>query len=333
MELIKGQNIVIDESLAYQLSVKAKGWNLGVVVSGEQGFQILERGAGFSLSNDKLFFNLSDIELTVNMIVLYAQRSGLSSSSAVDCCLVGSLTNQLVAHCQSGVIDMALNAVELIHIYKINRQWKIKSYFQGYASGIQGLLSSRGIQPPKNGTSTAEGITKLSRLNFRLNWKPSCAQTFDTSQAYIDSGTLSISTLDLSCLYVLKSGQRGIIHGGNDDGDRGSEHGIPFAQIANDYDTGNSSLVFNTEYVHKMYKYVVCIEITEGSRSWEDVGASLAFCNDDVLTAQMIDSPLHTPIYVYAVLEIVNGVLKTKIVNHYFTSYQEVAAVSGFSNA
>ncbi|NRD72864.1 hypothetical protein HQQ94_06350 [Shewanella sp. VB17] len=332
MELIKGQNTVIDASLAYKLSVETQGWDLGVLLGNKDGFKTLGAESGLSLSKDTLFLNISDLEPTVNMIVLYAQRNS-PSAATFDCCLVSSLVNTLVARCQSGVVETALNAIELVHIYNINGQWKIKSYFQGYTSGMQGVLSSRGIKIPSIDSSTVQEPTSLSKLNFTLNWGPSCAETFNTSQAYIDSGTLAISTLNLSCLYVLKSGQRGIIHGGSDDGDRGSDHGIPFAQIANDHDSGNCSLVFNTEYVHKMYKYVVCAEITEGSRCWEDVSASLEFCNNGISKTQVIDSPLHTPIYVYAVLEIAKGALKTKLVNQYFTNYQDIAAISGFSNA
>lgn len=328
MELIKGQNTVIDASLAYKLNVQTQGWDLGVVLGREDGFKTLVAGSGLSLSKDTLCLNISDVEPTVNMIVLYAHRRS-TSVATFDCSLVSSLANTLIARCQSGVVETALNAIELVHIYKINGQWKIKSYFQGYTAGIQGLLSSPGIKNPSAESSTVQEPTNLSTLNFTLNWSPSCAETFNTSQAYIDSGTLA----SLSCLYVLKSGQRGIIHGGSDDGDRGSDHGIPFAQIANDYDNGNSSLVFNTGYIHKMYKYVVCAEITEGSRCWEDVGASLEFCHSGISKTQIIDSPLHTPIYVYAVLEIANGVLKTKLVNQYFTNYQDIAAISGFYNA
>lgn len=328
MELVKGQNTVIDASLACQLSITAHGWGLGVVLGGEDGFKALGDESGLSLSSDALFINIFDIDPTISMIVLYAQRSD-SSSAEVDCSLVSSLTGKVVAQCQSGVIETTLNAIELVHIYKTNDQWKIKSYYQGYTSGVQGLFSSRGILS-RGGSSPVQSTTSLSKLDIMLNWSPSCTDSFNTSQAYIGSGSLSISTLNLSCLYVLKSGQRGIIHG---ESDRGSDHGIPFAQITNNYDTGKCSLVFNTVFAHKMYKYVVCAEITEGSRCWEDVGASLVFWNNSASETQAINSPLHTPIYVYAVFEIVNGTLKTKIINQYFTNYQEIATVSGFSNA
>lgn len=134
-------------------------------------------------------------------------------------------------------------------------------------------------------------------------------------------------------MYVLKSGQRGLVHGNHDEEDRGSEHGVPYAKIVNDYDAGKNTLMFNTQYAHKMYKYIVCAEITEGSRCWEDVEASLDIFSDGAPEIQKIDSPLHTPIYVYALLEIVDGQVKTKIINQYYTTYQEIAAVSGFSNA
>jgi uncharacterized protein involved in tellurium resistance len=332
VELVKGQNTIIDASLAFQLSIISQGWEFGVVLGGNDGFKALRSESGLSLSSAALFINISDIEPSINMIVLYAKR-GSKSSGTVNCCLVSSLTSMIVAQCNSGVIETALTAIELVHIYKIGDKWKIKSYFQGYKAGINELLSSRGILVPNVNNEPARDSTFLSKLDFTLNWNPSCSEAFNTSQAYIGTGTLSITTLNLSCLYVLKSGQRGLIHGGSDDGSQGSKHGIPFAQISNDYDTGKCTLEFNTELSHKMYKYIVCVEITEGSRCWEDIDASLKFCNGSASETQMINSPLHTPIYVYAVLEILNGVLKTKVVNQYFTTYEEIATVSGFSNA
>lgn len=332
MELVKGQNTVIDASLAYQLSINAQGWDLGIVLGREDGFKAFGGGSGLSLSSDTLLLNIADIDPSINMIVLYAERSD-SSSATVECCLHSSLRGQLVARCESGIIDPSLTAIELVHIYNHNGKWKIKSYYQGYAAGKQKLLACRGIDVSSGASSPEQGSGSLTRFDFTLNWNPSCAETFNTAQAYIDSSSLAISTLNLSCLYVLKSGQRGFIHGENDAGGRGSDHGIPFALITNDYDTGTCTLAFNTEYTHKMYKYIVCAEITEGSRCWEDVSASLTFCNGGASTTQMINSPLHTPIYVYALLEIVNGVLKTKVINQYFTNYQDIAAVSGFSNA
>lgn len=332
MELVKGQNIEIDASLAYQLSMKAQGWEFAVVVGNKDKYQLLENESGLSLSSDALFLNLSDIDSSINMIVVYAERNSQSSRD-IECCLLSSLTNELVANCKSGVIDDALNAIELVHIYKNKEKWKIKSFYQGYKAGIQGLLSSRGIQAPKKVSPTTPVSNTSSVLSFTLNWKSSCADTFDTSQAYTGSDTPAISTLNLCCMYVLKSGQRGLVHGNHDEEDRGSENGVPFAKIVNDYDAGQNALVFNTQYVHKMYKYIVCAEITEGSRCWEDVAASLDIVCDGRSEVQKIDSPLHTPIYVYALLEIVDGAVKTKIINQYYTSYQEIASVSGFSNA
>ena len=332
MELVKGQNIAIDANLAYQLSTKAQGWELAVVLGSKDSYKMLEDEAGLSLSNDALFLNLSDIEPNINMVILCAKRNSPSAAN-IECCLLSSLTNKAVASCKSGSIESSLNAIELVHIYQINDKWKIKSYYQGYKSGVQGLLSSRGIQIASKVSSPAPTSSTPSKLSFTLNWKASCAETFDTSQAYIGSDTPAISTLNLCCMYVLKSGQRGLVHGNHDEEDRGSEHGVPFAKIVNDYDAGNNTLVFNTDYAHKMYKYIVCAEITEGSRCWEDVGASLAICNGDTSAIHKIDSPLHTPIYVYALLEIVDGALKTKVINQYYTSYQEIAVVSGFDNA
>jgi hypothetical protein len=124
-----------------------------------------------------------------------------------------------------------------------------------------------------------------------------------------------------------------LIHGENEGEDRGSDHGIPFAKITNNYDAGKCSLVFNTEYVHKMFKYVVCAEISDGSRCWDDLNASLECSTNGAQETQLINSPLHTPVYVYALLEIVNGELKTKIINQYFTNYKEVVSVTGLPNA
>lgn len=330
MELVKGQNTPIDATLAWQLKVTALGWELGVVLGGEEGFVSLGTEPGIALSDDALFINISDIDSKINTIVLYALQS-FSSSVAVDCCLVSSQTGITFAVCKSGVIDMALQAIELVHIYKIKGQWKIKSYFQGYSGGELDLFSSRAISP-RSKSPLGQGHTAVTTLACSLNWRPSSTQAFSTSRAYIDSRSLSISTLNLSCLYVLKNGQRGVIHGGGDGKNQGSDHGVPFAQIANDYDTGRCSLVFNTKYSHKMYRYVVCAEMTEGSRCWRDVGAKLEFTNGTTAMIQGIDSPLHTPIYVYALLEVVDGSLQVKIIDQYFTNYQEIAAVSGFSN-
>jgi len=332
VELVKGQNIEIDASLAYQLSMKAQGWGMSVILGNKEGHKILESEQGLSLSNDDLFLNISDIDSDINLIVIYAERHSQSSND-ISCCLLSSLTNDAVANCQSGALDSSLNAIELVHIYKHKEKWKIKSFYQGYKAGIQGLLSSRGIQAPKKVKPTTPVSNTSSQLSFTLNWKPSCADTFDTSQAYIGSDTPAISTLNLCCMYILKSGQRGLVHGNHDEEDRGSEHGVPFVKIVNNYDQGKNTLVFNTDYAHKMYKYIVCAEITEGSRCWEDVDASLDICIEGTSGIQKIDSPLHTPIYVYALLEIVDGVVKTKIINQYYTTYQEIAAVSGFSNA
>ena len=332
MELVKGQNIEIDASLAYQLSMKAQGWGMAVILGNKEGHKTLESEPGLSLSNDALFLNISDLEPDINMIVVYAERKSLSSNE-IECSLLSSLNNELIANCHSGAIEAHLNAIELVHIYKIRDKWKIKSFYQGYKAGVQGLLSSRGIQAPQIMSTPAQTSKTSSKLSFTLNWKPSCAEAFDTSQAYIGSDVPAISTLNLCCMYVLKSGQRGLVHGSHDEEDRGSEHGVPFAKITNNYDAGKNTLVFNTDYAHKMFKYIVCAEITEGSRCWEDVNANLEIYSGETSEIQNIHSPLHTPIYVYALLEIVNGAVKTKIINQYYTSYQEIAAVSGFSNA
>lgn len=332
MDLVKGQNTAINENLAYKLAISAQGWEVDVLLGRGDNFCIYDKESGLSLSTDALFINISDIKPNINKIVVYAKRRPLSSS-LIDCNLINSLTGKDVVGCISGVIESTLNAIELIHVYKIKDKWKIKSCYQGYVAGEEGLLSSYGIKNAIKHNLLDQGSDTLSKLEVMLNWNPACSKTFSTSQAYMDNMAPSISTLNLSCLYVLKSGQRGLIHGESDDCNRGSDHGVPFARIINSYDTGKCSLVFNTKYVHKMFKYVVCAEISEGSRCWEDVGASLESISDNTQESLMINSPLHTPIYVYAVLEIIDGILRTKVINQYFTNYQEIASVTGFANA
>ncbi len=323
VQLVKGQNQEIDGQQAYQLKTVCDGWTLGVLVQKAGICAYLSDEPGISLVQHSLFLNLPDIDHSLDEIVLYVQRNNPLASS-VSSTLYHSMSGTQVVSCASGDIDRQLNALETVHIYRKNGQWKIKSFFQGYAAGIQALLSSRNKQVLPTSRDTHVVVT--------LSWLPSSTEHFDTTAAYLGTGFPTISNLNLSCLYILKSGQRGGIFGG-EERSSGSSHGVPYAKIESDRDAGRSNLDFNMAYAHKMYKYIVCVEITEGSRCWNDTQVEVETSICGTKTRQTVDSPLHTPIFVSSVIEVMNGEATRKEVNRFFLNYEEVSVNMGFTTA
>ncbi len=329
MELINGQNYEIDFKLAYQLSVNSKGWKLGVLVKNSGNYGFLTNNTGISLVNNSIFLNLQDADDTVNEVIVYAQREGVVAED-ISCTLKTSLSGTHVVSCESGLIDPLLTVVEAVHFYRKNSKWKIKSFFQGYESGLTGMLLKKGMGPAERDgkDESAVGVN----LEVSLNWSPSSSEHFDTSTAYLGSEFQPQSNLNICCLYVLKSGQRGMIHGG-EESLAGSFHGIPYASIVSNRDAGLSTISFNSKYSHKMFKYIICAEITEGSRCWSDTLVNIELSINGSKTVQMVDSPLYTPIYVSHVIEIIDGNVTQKAINTYYANYKEVDLAVGFSIA
>ena len=86
-------------------------------------------------------------------------------------------------------------------------------------------------------------------------------------------------------------------------------------------------------YAHKMYKYIVCAEMTEGSRCWNDTLVTVETSLNGTKTRQTVDSPLHTPVFVSSVIEVMNGEVTCKEINRFFQNYEEVSVNMGFTTA
>jgi uncharacterized protein involved in tellurium resistance len=331
MQLVKGQNIAIDPKDAYQLSVEAPSWKIGIFINKDGKYEITTGIEGLSQVANSIFVNLGDVEDGVQEIVIYASREH-DNAKDIEVTLQTSMTGDKVAICKSAEIDREISALEAVYLYRHNGSWKIKSFFQGYKSGLNGLLQAKGLLQAVNQSNTQSSTQSVGAIESRLFWSPSCDNHFNTNTAYLGDGFTSISNLNFCCLYVLKSGQRGIIHGGDEE-TLGSLHGVPFAIIESQRDAGVSILKFNSDYAHKMYKYIICAEMSEGSRNWADTSAKVDVTVNSLTTTQVIDSPLHTPIYVSCVVEVLGGQVTRKDVNLFFPGYKEVDVALGFSIA
>ncbi|WP_394201143.1 hypothetical protein [Marinagarivorans algicola] len=338
IELVIGQNTPIDASFAYQLSLEAEGWAIGALVKKSGVYTSLNNEAGVNLVKQSLYLNLQDAHSTLEEILIYCEQ-GPAAKPLIHATLITSLTGEQVIACSSGNIDTQLQVLEAIHIYFKNGQWKIKSFFQGYSGGKQALFQAKSLtQHTPFATATSAPLntptppTPGVPISAKLTWSASCAEHFDTSSAYLGSEFSALSSLNFFCLYILKSGQRGVIYGA-DEHTQGSLEGIPYCKTLTNADKGESELLFNSAYSHKMFKYIICAEITEGSRCWKDTQVQLAIHLDNQLTHCNIDSALHTPFYVLGSIEIIGTQATLKRIDQYFHSPADIASAVGFSRA
>lgn len=332
IKLITGQNTAIDPSLAYQLRLDAQGWAVGVLVKKSGAYTSLGDKAGLGLSDQSLFLNLQDADTALEEILVYCERRSTTSPS-INATLTTSLTGEPIVSCTSGPIEPSLQVLEAIHIYLKNGKWKIKSFFQGYSGGKQAFFQAKSMaqNAPANAippSAPAPGAP----MSVKLTWAASCSEHFETSTAYLGSEFSAVSSLNFFCLYILKSGQRGVIYGG-DENTQGSLEGIPYCKTTTNADKGESELIFNPAYNHKMFKYIICAEITEGSRCWKDTQVKLTATVDHQQTHCTIDSPLHTPFYVLGTIEVINTKATLKRIDEYFHTPADIASAVGFSRA
>lgn len=351
--LVIGQNTAIDLNLAYQLNIDAQGWQVSALVKKSGAYTFLNHEAGVSLVDQSLFLNLQDADSTLEEIIVYCERQTTAAPTMTGI-LTLSLTGEVIITCPSGHIDPCLQALEVIHIYLRSGQWKIKSFFQGYKNGKQALLQAKNIvqkniaqkntvqSMPAATTTKAVDTTKTTppptapaagaKIAVNLSWSASSNEHFDTSTAYIGSEFSTLSSLNFFCLYILKSGQRGVVYA-PDENNQGSLEGVPFCKTLNNADKGECQLIFNASYSHKMFKYIVCVEITEGSRCWKDTNVLLEASIGEQKTQCAIDSELHTPFYVFGVIEVLNGSTSLKRIDQYFHTPADIASALGFSRA
>lgn len=338
--LVIGQNTAIDPHLAYQLSIDAPGWQLSALVKKSGAYTSLNHEAGLNLVDQSLFLNLQDADSTLEEIIVYCERQ-TTAMATITGALTMSLTGETIITCASGHIDPCLQALEAIHLYLKNGQWKIKSFFQGYSGGKQALFQAKSIIQNIPTSTTDTKNTKAiastapaagAKIAVKLSWSISSDEHFDTSTAYIGSEFSALSSLNFFCLYILKSGQRGVVYA-PDENTQGSLEGMPFCETLNSADKGECELIFNSMYSHKMFKYIVCAEITEGSRCWKDTNVLLEASIGEQKTQCAIDSELHTPFYVFGIIEILNGVTSLKRVDKYFHTAADIASAVGFSRA
>lgn len=340
--LVIGQNTAINPNLAYQFSIDAQGWQVGALIKKSSAYTSLNHEAGISLVDQSLFLNLQDADSTLEEVIVYCERKVTAASTMIGT-LTMSLTGETIITCPSGHIDPCLQALEVIHIYLKNGQWKIKSFFQGYNGGKQALFQAKSITqniPVSTTTKTVDTSKTIAptapaagaNITVNLSWSASSNAHFDTSTAYIGSEFSALSNLNFFCLYILKSGQRGVIYA-PDENNQGSLEGIPFCKTLNDADKGECKLIFNSSYSHKMFKYIVCVEMTEGSRCWKDTDVLLEASIDEQKTQCTIDSELHTPFYVFGVIEVLNGNTSLKRIDKYFHTPADIASALGFSRA
>lgn len=337
--LVIGQNTAIDPNIAYQLRIDAPGWQISALVKKSGAYTSLNHEAGVSLVDQSLFLNLQDADNTLEEILVYCERQ-TTATPTINGDLTKSLTAETIVTYASDHIDSCLQALEVIHIYVKNEQWKIKSFFQGYSGGKQALFQTKSITqniPTSTTADTTKTIAPTSptagaKIAVKLSWSISSNDHFDTSTAYIGSEFSALSSLNFFCLYILKSGQRGLVYA-PDENTQGSLEGIPFCTTLTHADKGECELIFNSTYSHKMFKYIICVEITEGSRCWKDTNVLLDASIDEQKTQCAIDSELHTPFYVFGIIEIINGTTNLKRIDKYFHTPADIASAVGFSRA
>jgi uncharacterized protein involved in tellurium resistance len=334
--LVIGQNTAINLNLAYQLSIDAQGWQVNALVKKSGAYTSLNDEAGLGLVDQSLFLNLQDADNTLEEVIVYCERQA-TAAPTMTAVLTVSLTGETIVTCASGHIDPCLQALEVVHIYLRNGQWKIKSFFQGYKGGKQALLQTKSITQNISTSTSTDTIAPTApaagaKLAVKLSWSISSNEHFDTSTAYIGSEFSALSSLNFFCLYILKSGQRGVVYA-PDENAQGSLEGIPFCKPQNNADKGECELIFNSAYSHKMFKYIICAEITEGSRCWKDTNVLLEASIDEQKTQCAIDSELHTPFYVFGIIEVLNGTTSLKRIDKYFHTPADIASAVGFSRA
>jgi len=339
--LIIGQNTTINPNLAYQFSIDGQGWQVSALIKKSGAYSSLNDEVGLGLADQSLFLNLQDADSTLEEVIVYCERQA-SATPTMTAALTVSLTGETIVSCASGQIDPCLQALEVIHIYRRNGQWKIKSFFQGYNGGKQALLQAKSITQnipasiTVNATDTKADVPTApaagAKIAVKLSWSISSNEHFDTSTAYIGSEFSALSSLNFFCLYILKSGQRGVVYA-PDENAQGSLEGIPFCKPQNSTDKGECELIFNSAYSHKMFKYIICAEITEGSRCWKDTNVLLEASIDEQKTQCAIDSELHTPFYVFGIIEVLNGTTSLKRIDKYFHTPADIASAVGFSRA
>lgn len=334
--LVIGQNTTINPNLAYQFSVDAQGWQVSTLVKKSGAYTSLNHEAGLSLTDQSLFLNLQDTDNTLEEVIVYCERQA-TAAPTMTAALTISLTGETIVTCAAAHIDPCLQALEVVHIYLRNGQWKIKSFFQGYKGGKQALLQTKSITQSISASTSTDTIvptapTAGAKIAVKLSWSISSNEHFDTSTAYIGSEFSALSSLNFFCLYILKSGQRGLVYA-PDENKQGSFEGIPFCKTLTHGDKGECELIFNSTYSHKMFKYIICAEITEGSRCWKDTNVLLEASIDEQKTQCAIDSELHIPFYVFGIIEILNGTTSLKRIDQYFHTPADIASAVGFSRA
>ena len=339
--LVIGQNTVINPNLAYQLHLDVQGWQVGVLVKKLGAYISLNDEAGLSLMDQSLFLNLQDADSTLEEVIVYCERQ-TTATPTMTAALTVSLTGETIVSCPSDHINQSLQALEVVHIYLKNGQWKIKSFFQGYSGGKQALFQTKSMAQniPTSTTTSSTDIKTIeptapatgAKVAVMLSWSVSSNEHFDTSTAYIGSEFAALSSLNFFCLYILKSGQRGVVYA-PDENTQGSLDGIPFCKTLSNADKGECELIFNATYSHKMFKYIICVEITEGSRCWKDTNVLLEASIDEQKTPCSIDSELHTPFYVFGIIEVLNGTTSLKRIDKYFHTPADIASAVGFSRA
>jgi len=312
--LVIGQNTTINPNLAYQLSMDGQGWQVSALIKKSGAYSSLNDEVGLGLADQSLFLNLQDADSTLEEVIVYCERQA-SATPTMTAALTVSLTGETIV---------------------------IKSFFQGYNGGKQALLQAKSITQnipasiTVNATDTKADVPTApaagAKIAVKLSWSISSNEHFDTSTAYIGSEFSALSSLNFFCLYILKSGQRGVVYA-PDENAQGSLEGIPFCKPQNSTDKGECELIFNSAYSHKMFKYIICAEITEGSRCWKDTNVLLEASIDEQKTQCAIDSELHTPFYVFGIIEVLNGTTSLKRIDKYFHTPADIASAVGFSRA
>ena len=285
MQLQAGQNIPIVGGGAYSLSFEQSGWGLGAILF-KNGTTptFLENQEGATTVDDKLLLNLPDLASDIEKILIYIERKSPACSTQVHFTLKELMTNETLAQVDYSSVGKAEKALNFIEVYKRNGQWKIRCILQGYTQGITKLLESHGMQSSLNATNSSKPNTATSHtpiynkgedFTVSLTWgqkSDSIAQS--SASTYVGENFNPISDLRVGCFYELSNGQVGMVHS-IENGLGGSFDGVPYIKTARSIDRHFEQLHINPMYAHKLYRYLIFVNIVEGFGNWDELNVEV----------------------------------------------------------
>jgi tellurite resistance protein TerA len=354
IQLVAGQNTVIDSDNTYQLALHIGQWEWGVILSKKGASPVLfDSEQGVSVQDTQLLLNLHDIEEDIQKITVYIGRPRASTDAGDQ--LSAQLNDLLGQQCYAK-IDISgqianQTALTVLEIYKHQERWKIRCVLQGYSAGLVKLLDAYGIKAPVSKPAAAHRevsqqvkVNKQSPLmastnnhssnehavGVQLRWQFAGVEKKSIANYFLGEKFKPISDLRIGCFYQLKNGQNGIVYS-FDSEFKGSFEGVPYVAANRSTQEHLENLDINDRYLHKLHKCLVFVSMMEAYDSWDGLDVEVKFQIPGVERTIISPSTLMVkPIYAVAMLDFSEELPKITPLNEYFNDLVELDSAFGW---